>query len=886
MNTRSKVWLVISALLTLSLVLSACGTPTPEVIEREVERVVTQIVEIPGETIVETQVVEREVEVVVTPEPVRTDRTGAWLDTIVVVEEPSADAAINRLEVGDIDVYAFQVTNPEIRRRIEASDTVEYVRSSGSYSELTFNPAGPEFENGNLNPFAVPAIREAMHWVIDRAYIAEEIHGGMAIPRWTPFNTASSDYAMHADIARALELNYAYDFERGQAVINEEMEALGASLVNGVWNYNGAPVEIIVLIRTEDERRDIGDYVANVMEDLGFVATRDYKIAADASPIWMNGEPSTGQFHIYTGGWITTVVPRDLAGNFAFFYTDTGLATPLWAAYVNDPEFYDVAVRLDNSDFRDMAERREMISQALELSMQDNIRMFLIDRQSITPKRTEVQVAVDLYGGISGSTIWPYTIRKAGEVGGSMTIAMPSILTEPWNPLNGSNWIYDMMLIRGTSDMATNTDPFTGNWIPNRIERAEVMIEEGLPVSVESDWVTLEFVPTIEVPDDAWVDWDAAEQRFITFGELPEIAATLEGDALEAFTNRYGEDFQARGTAVRKSTVYYPADLYEWVTWHDGSPFSAADVVMAMILSFDRAKPESANYDAAQVAAFNSFMSAFKGVKIVSTDPLVIETYSDLYQLDAERSINTWWPYYAQGQGAWHQIAIGLFAEEDGQAAFSAAKSTADEVEYLSYIAGPTIESLTAQLTESAETGRIPFEATLGEFLGADEAATRYANYQDFFRRRGHYWIGTGAYYLERAFPVEGNVILRRSADFKDPADRWDRWATAPIAEAEIDGPGRVTIGDEATFDVFVELEGAPYPVADIVSITYMVFDATGQLAEVGQAAAVEDGLWEVTLSSELTSGLEAGSNRLEVVVVSSRVALPTFEAFSFVTAP
>jgi hypothetical protein len=30
------------------------------------------------------------------------------------------------------------------------------------------------------------------------------------------------------------------------------------------------------------------------------------------------------------------------------------------------------------------------------------------------------------------------------------------------------------------------------------------------------DWVDLQFVPSIEVPGDAWVDWDAENQVFIT----------------------------------------------------------------------------------------------------------------------------------------------------------------------------------------------------------------------------------------------------------------------------------------------------------------------------------------------------------------------------------
>ena len=78
-------------------------------------------------------------------------------------------------------------------------------------------------------------------------------------------------------------------------------------------------------------------------------------------------------------------------------------------------------------------------------------------------------------------------------------------------------------------------------------------------------------VPQIDVPEDAWADWNATEQTFITAGErFPEGA-----------------------TANIMSRVTYPADLFETVKWHDGSPISVADFVMAIIQSLDPAKPKA-----------------------------------------------------------------------------------------------------------------------------------------------------------------------------------------------------------------------------------------------------------------------------------------------------
>ncbi len=166
----------------------------------------------------------------------------------------------------------------------------------------------------------------------------------------------------------------------------------------------------------------------------------------------------------------------------------------------------------------------------------------------------------------------------------------------------------------------------------------------GLPVGKTLDWVTLEFADEIAVPEDAWVDWNATDQVFITAAEK-----TPEGS-----------------TALRKTTLTYPADMFETVKWHDGSNLSMADVVMGMIMTFDRAKAESAIYDPQAEPGFLPFMETFKGMKIVSTEPLVVEYYSDNYQMDAELNIPLIFPTYTFGEGAWEMMAISNMAEAGG----------------------------------------------------------------------------------------------------------------------------------------------------------------------------------------------------------------------------
>ncbi|MEJ2737457.1 MAG: ABC transporter substrate-binding protein, partial [Anaerolineae bacterium] len=548
--------------------------------------------------------------------------------------------------------------------------------------------------------------------------------------------------------------------------------------------------------------------------------------------------------------------------NFGADYTPRGWGIPLWQAYNPSPEFDAVAEKLYTSDFTSVEERRDLMAQVIPLSMEDSVRIWLADGTGYAPWRKEITISSDLSGSVYGSQLWAHTVRYDDRIGGSVTIGMPSIMHSPWNPVAGSRGIYDMMPIGGTSDLATYNDPFTGLSLPNRVERAEVTVMEGLPVGVTLDWVTLDFAPEIVVPDDAWADWDAEAQVWITAGEK----------------------FTETQTVNRRSVVYYPEDLWETVAWHDGSPLDMGDLMMYMILTFDRAKEASPSYDESYVPYFNSFLSTFKGFRILSEDPLVIETYDDYWLLDAEEMVNTWWPYYDAGPGAWHNMVPGLLADGNLEAAWSTGKAEANGIELISYIAGPTVEILANKLISATEEVFIPYAPTLGQYVTAEEAAARYANLQEWFRRRGHFWLGTGPYYLERGFPVEGTLILQRNEAYPDPADRWSGFAEPPLPEIVVDGPGSVTTGEEAVYDVLVTFQDEPYPTADLKMVKYLVFDATGQLAHAGEAGAVEDGYWQATLSADVTGALEAGSNQLVIVAVSKRAVIPVRATVQFVT--
>ena len=528
-----------------------------------------------------------------------------------------------------------------------------------------------------------------------------------------------------------------------------------------------APIELTVLVRTEDARKQIGEYLATVVEDLGFEATIRYGTSAELSPIWL-ADPAVQDWNAYTGGWSATPFSLDDGWIFGGMYTNLWSAMgPLWAAYGNDQVYFEQAERLWNNDFKTMEERRGLFEECLIQTMRDSVRIFLHTRAAIHPLSAELGVASDAAGGIAGSTMWGFTLHRRDDdgqpvPGGTVKAATTDILTNPWNPVAGSNWLYDMFPIRATGDGGLGFDTTTGLRWPNKIEKAEVYVQTGYPVAVtNTDWVSLTFVPKNDVPADAWADWNAATQQFIPAG--------------------------AGKTSVVKSVAYYPEGTFD-VPLHDGSTFSLADILYYTILLFDRSKVDSAIYDQATVSGFTSFMQVFKGVKFITDEPgydLIVEYYTDYFDLDAELSVATMFPYYAQGPAMWHTLAMAIKGEADGKLAFGQTKSTAVPAEnriWTSFIAGEGLAELKSQLAGVIAAGST--YAPYQEFIAAEytardlgdfgaEIAERYANLDAFVTEHNHFWVASGPMYLDSVSTTPKSVVLKRFEAYPDDADRW-----------------------------------------------------------------------------------------------------------------
>jgi peptide/nickel transport system substrate-binding protein len=802
-------------------------------------------------------------------------RNGGWLDEIGVSVVGMA-SAIEQVQAGAIHLYSSSLASDQLEALKAAG--LGYSQGYGGNYALMFNPAAFS-DTTRLNPFVNRKIREAMNWAIDRDFINQQIYGGGSLPKYFPITTNLVDYTDLLEQARALEARYAYALQKARQVIDAEMPGMGAALgADGKWTFNGQPIVLVFLIRNDGDGTSLplGDYFASQLETLGFTVDRQYQDGAGASAVWIGTDPAAGQWHVYTAGWLSPGLTRDEKDTFQQMYAPNSIQS-LGVFLANtqiDPEFQQVADDLAYASYATPGERHALMGRALELSLQDSLQVWVIDQLSYSPFAREVQVTYDLGSGVEAAAMNPYNMRFTDQEGGVMQVGTLELFAEPWNTVSGSSRIADSAVMRATTHGTDHSaqggmmgDPYTGLAWPQRIASAEVTAQAGLPIVKTLDWLEMNTADRIDVPADTWVDWDAAGQQFVTAAEK----------------------FPGGTTARIKSVVTYPEDLFDTVRWHTGSPLSVADFIMPTIVFFDRGKSESAIFDESAAPNVESVLETYKGFRITSTDPLTIESYSDLYYADAELDVVTGWPTSPTGlagENAWEMLTISNLAEIEGEVAYSFDKAGLRQIEQTNWIGGPSLEILAAHLDKAIEEQVIPYQPTLGQYITAEQAEARYENLRAWYEDHGHFWVGTGPYYLDTASLIDQHAVLRRNLDFPDPADRWSIFSHPKLASVTVSGPAAVTLGDEALIDISVmAIDGSPYSNADVKHVKYLLFDATGAVAAAGAAASIGEGRYQVTLDPALTTQLIAGNYRLEVAVVPIPVAIPAYGVVEFAAA-
>ncbi len=458
---------------------------------------------------------------------------------------------------GDRDIFFWPVTSAQIKALGLSEQQLQNVRlipQSTSLNALLFNPYTDDSELGkygvgtssadnktHFNPFGLRKFRFAMNYLISRKHIVEEIMQGSANPQYTIIGPSHPAYPHIKPVIDELGLKPEGDIGKALSLIDDVftfaqngLRSLGYDLYKksdstapaGYWWTFKRPdgseetVTVHFLIRVEDERKDIGNYVADLLESIGIKVDRVYIERGQVFTLVYGADPTTLDWHIYTEGWVSTAESPFIEWDIAWYYAGWfyGLL-PTWAnlywAYTPEHEenlwgetiqkfIEEESLKLVKGVYKG-DEYWEMARQLVKAGIEESIRVFLTENVQffVVNKRVETLIA-----GRSTGLYSPFVFRTAQTPDGVIKVvqfsAQAALFMSSWNPVGGMTDIYSTNIWRYVHEYAGYYHPSTGEFIPMA---ASWSVEYGAPIDktkilvYRGGWMTLEDYLN-QYPDD------------------------------------------------------------------------------------------------------------------------------------------------------------------------------------------------------------------------------------------------------------------------------------------------------------------------------------------------------------------------------------------------
>jgi peptide/nickel transport system substrate-binding protein len=733
--------------------------------------------------------------------------------------------ASKEMEAGAMDMYIFSLKTPAAEALEDNPDITVYQAPASTIS-IVLNPApAPE---GQLNPLSIKEVRQALQYIVNRPFISQEIYKGFALPMLTHVSPADFDFLTVFNLTK--ESRIAYDPDLAKDLVSQAMTNAGATLQDGFWHFNDNRIDLKFIVRTEDERWEIGNDIRANLALLGFSVTLKPQQFGPAIFTVYGTDPQLFEWHLYTEGWGRGAPQRYDFGNINQMCAPWLGNLPGWQELgfwqYEAPELDALGQRIFTGDFDGLEERNQLYVEATEACLEESVRLWVVTAVNNLPVLSSIQgITEDLISGPKSFR----TLRDAYIPGNTEELNVGNLWVwtnrTTWNPVGGFGDVYSNDIWSNIRDTPLTTHPFTGIPIPFR---AEYQVE------------TAGTGAKMDLPSDAFI-WDAN-----TGGWSTVPAGTR---ATSKVTFDYSKYFQSK--------------------WHHGQPITMADVLYPIAQIFDLVyNDDKANIEISIATTSKPYTDTFRGFRITEDNKL--EVY-----VDFSHFLDDYIAQYASISGIsmpWEVLAaMDNMVFEQRIVAYSDTAAARFSVDPISLVLDKFARLTRNTLRDFNEEGIVPESVfTIGgeSLVDESEASARYSAAIDWFAEKKHMVISNGPFLLET---FDSAAQFAQIKAFRDPGYpfRPGDLYYGKAQDIQIVSVSGTSLQEGAALETVIEVNGPGN-----MALQYVFQEpASGEIISSGLAEALSANRFQVQIPADVVTSLTGDLYHLFLAVYTDELS-------------
>jgi len=762
---------------------------------------------------------------------------GAYTDNLQFIQYLDGNIALHDIQAGNLDTYFFRIPLETVASISKDPNVKIYEKNAGSFGFL-LNPA-PSKNPNILNPFQFKEIRFAVNYLINREFVVDEILNGYGSVQIDPFGISSPEYEALIPVIESY--NFKYNPSLAKGIIEKSLISHGATKLDGKWTYNGSPISIKLMIRSDDlPRKSMGEMLANELEKIGFTVQRDYGDLNKANLVVYGKDPQELSWQVYTEGFGGTSQfvrynPSTAAQMYSpYFGSMPGRGNPSFWNYQNST-LDKITQSIEFSNFTSEEERNELLRQALTLGIQESVRLFVAQNIDPYAASSSIKGLINDFGaGISTSKslINARSIKNTS----SINVGVKEVYQGAWNNVGGCNDIYCTNILSLVSDSPTSRNPYTGEVIPLRNEWTNI--------------TTMGPEKRLAVDNDA-VTWNPSDQKWEDVG---------------------------KNTSKSKVTLHL---VYS--NWQNGQAMNKADLIYQLYFQYEwssKINSTDQTYDPEYAQPAQVALKYLRGTKFLNNSTLV--SFVDYWHFD-KKEIADFASVWATSP--WEVNAAIERLVKNGVFAYSRTEATVKNIEWLSLIIPSHAQAIKQELEKMKAEGFVP--APLKGMVSVDEALKRYDASIKWITEHNHAIIGNGPYEIKNYNPAGRVVSLAafRDSSYPFPKGYWSIYESPKLAKFEkVQYPKIVTRGLPLKISGNVTIGGNYISNA---TLTYFIFDKDNHQVTQGTGKWIDDnGNFLIAINGSSTKAMSIGPNNFQLFVKSNYALRPDIYSGIFISVP